>query len=587
MSDGIDNEIDEMREIIDDFLIEADELIQSLDTNLVKLESTPGDLDLLNEIFRAAHTIKGTSSFLGFEKVTSLTHKMEDVLNKLRKGEFGVTPEMMDLLLESLDILKVLMDNVRSGVGNEGVNIDDVKNRLIVITEGGSPEIAETDEAEGAEESLAEEVSSPEPQVEAAPATGGEQKPSAPVDRTGFDKAAIDHTIRVEVQRLDSLMDLMGELVLGRNILVEATNKMNKEDADGISREGINEATATISYITTELQMAVMKMRMQPVGKVFARFPRLVRDLARDTKKKINLIISGEDTELDKSVIEEIGDPLVHIIRNSCDHGIEPPEDRQAAGKPAMGTVRLTASQEGSNIVIEVVDDGKGLDVEAIRAKAVDRGLVSQSDAERMPSGEIYRFIFEAGFSTAKVVSGISGRGVGMDVVRTNIEKLNGMVEVDSEVGVGTRMRIKLPLTLAIVQGLLVESDNDIYILPMASVVETVKTEQSLISYVNKRPVLQLRDEVIPVINLSAMLEGNSSGFIMSEKPYIVIVGLAERKLGLNVDRFLGQEEVVIKSLGEHLSAAEGIAGATIMGDGRIRLIVDLIGLFNITKKQA
>jgi two-component system chemotaxis sensor kinase CheA len=310
-----------------------------------------------------------------------------------------------------------------------------------------------------------------------------------------------------------------------------------------------------------------------------------VRDLSRDSRKEIDLEVQGETTELDRSVIEEIGDPLVHIIRNSCDHGIESPDDRVAAGKPRKGTIRLSADQEGSHIIIKIADDGRGFDVDAIRAKAVERKLVSQSDVDRMADKEVFSYIFEAGFSTAKVVTGVSGRGVGMDVVRTNIEKLNGLIELDSARGKGTTITIKLPLTLAIIQGLLVESDDEIFILPLASVHETARTEQSNVYYINQRPVLRLRDEIIPIINLGHMLRTNAAGFVMTEKPYIVIVGLADRKLGLLIDRFLGQEEVVIKSLGSYLGSTEGVAGATILGDGRIRLIVDLLGLFNIARK--
>lgn len=583
-NDDIGVELDEMKEIIDDFLVEADELIASLDANLVKLETAPDDLDLLNEIFRAAHTVKGTSSFLGFEQVTDLTHKMEDILNKLRKSELKVTPEIMDILLESLDILKILLENVREQNGEE-VNLDNIIARLIAcqsVSEATLPE--EVDEA--GDDMVTEEANQPVAEDAPAPAdrlsSGGAQSSVARKDQP---RKHIEQTIRVDVNRLDSLMLLMGELVLARNSLVQTVNRYNKEDETIESTEALNGTVASVNYITSELQLAVMKMRMQPVGKVFGKFPRLVRDLARDSKKQIRLDISGEGTELDKSVIEEIGDPLVHLIRNSCDHGIESPEDRQARGKPAEGVVKLTAGQEGSNIIIAIEDDGKGLDVEAIRAKAVERGLATKTDVERMSDKEVFRFIFEAGFSTAKVVSDVSGRGVGMDVVRTNIEKLNGLIELESTVGVGTVITIKLPLTLAILQGLLVESDDDVFILPLSSVHETVKTEQSDVSYVNQKPVLRLRDEIIPVINLGETLKGSPAGFVLTEKPYIVVVGLADRKLGIIIDRFLGQEEVVIKSLGQYLGTTEGIAGATILGDGRIRLIVDLLGLFSLARR--
>ncbi|MCP4683887.1 MAG: chemotaxis protein CheA [bacterium] len=575
-----------MKEIIEDFLVEADELIASLDTNLVTLETAPDDLDLLNEIFRAAHTVKGTSSFLGFEQVTDLTHKMEDILNKLRKSELKVTPRIMDLLLESVDILKVLLDNVREQNGEE-VNLDDIVARLIACQDDNAAvaeAVSEPSQADRADEPTTEaETDSAPPAAEETAAPPVSSAP--PTEKKVVHKKSTEQTIRVDVGRLDSLMLLMGELVLARNSLVQTVSRINKHEETGDSAEALNGTVASVNYITSELQLAVMKMRMQPVGKVFGKFPRLVRDLARDSKKQIQLEISGESTELDKSVIEEIGDPLVHLIRNSCDHGVESPAEREAKGKPAKGVVKLSAGQEGSNIIIAIQDDGKGLDVDAIRAKAVERGLATEADVERLPDREVFRFIFEAGFSTAKKVTDVSGRGVGMDVVRTNIEKLNGLIELESTVDIGTTITIKLPLTLAILQGLLVESDEDVFILPLSSVHETVKTEQSDVSYLNQRPVLRLRDEIIPIINLGELLKGNEQGFVLTEKPYVVVVGLADRKLGIIIDRFLGQEEVVIKSLGQYLGATEGIAGATILGDGRIRLIVDLLGLFSIARR--
>jgi two-component system, chemotaxis family, sensor kinase CheA len=592
MVNNADSEIDDMKEIIEDFLVEADELVQSLDANFVKLESAPDDLALLNEIFRAAHTVKGTSSFLGFEQVTELTHKMEDVLNKLRKSELVVTPVVMDVLLESLDILKVLLSNVREGI-KDHLDLTAILAKLVDVFEGKQEvsdipvrakhvaPVAKPDEVYDTDDT------SSEPQSSDPTANFASQKtPSATAAPAGAKKSA-DSTIRVEVERLDQLMNMMGELVLGRNSLLQTVNKLSAEHEGDYQLESLNQSCKAVNFITTELQMAVMKMRMQPVGKVFSRFPRLVRDLCRDSGKLIELIIEGEATELDKSVIEEIGDPLVHIIRNSCDHGVESPDARVQKGKPAQGTVRLTATQQGSHIVIRIQDDGKGLDVAAIRAKAVERGLASQLDVDRMADKDVFRYIFEAGFSTAKVITGVSGRGVGMDVVRTNIEKLNGQIELESQIDIGTTITIKLPLTLAILQGLLTECDSEVYILPLNSVCETVRTEQTQIHYVNQRPVMRLRDEVIPIINLNEVIRKNRAGFILTEKPYIVVVGLAEQKLGIIIDRFLGQEEVVIKSLGTYFGSTEGVAGATILGDGRIRLIIDLIGLFAIARKLA
>ncbi|MCX6834698.1 MAG: chemotaxis protein CheA [candidate division Zixibacteria bacterium] len=566
MSDDNNIALDEMKEIIDDFLIEADELISSLDTNLVALESAPKDLDLLNTIFRAAHTIKGTSSFLGFEQVTNLTHKMEDILNRLRKAELTVTPEIMDLLLESLDILKVLLENVRNH-SDEQLDLSEIIVRLAAANEGQAIPAGETGRAI-AQGTVAAETST---------------EPKAETRKTGSSaKGGEGQTIRVDVNRLDSLMNLTGELVLSRNSLQQVVNTINKKDETVSSREQLNRSAAALSFITTELQFAVMKLRMQPIGKVFSKFPRLVRDLTRDLGKDIELILKGETTELDKSVIEEIGDPLVHIVRNSCDHGIESPEERRSSGKPATGHVIMSASQEGSHIVIKVSDDGRGLDVEAIRAKAVERGMVTEAEAARLSERDVFRFIFAAGLSTAKKVSGVSGRGVGMDVVRTNIEKLNGLIELESTFGIGTTIVIKLPLTLASMQGLLIESDDEVYILPLSSVYETVRSESAAVYYINQRPVMRLRDEIIPLINLGQVLRENVAGFTLTEKPYVVVVGLADRKLGIMIDRFLGQEEAVIKSLGNFLGNTDGVAGATILGDGRIRLIVDLIGLFNV-----
>jgi len=600
MTNDIDIEMDEMQEIIDDFLVEADELINSLDTNLVKLETSPDDLNLLNEIFRAAHTITGTSSFLGFDQVTSLTHKMEDILNKLRKGEMVVTPDIMDLLLESLDILKVLLGHVREKVTEE-IDLTGITGRLVAAQEAGCGDTAVADNSpvpisDSALEAEIAAAMSPQPEemtAEAPPDAVVKATPTAETAKADTKaapqpkKPASDQTIRVDVERLDSLMNMMGELVLARNSLMQTQNFLNQKHDGDSDLDTLNQATNSVNFITTELQMAVMKMRMLPIGKVFRKFPRLVRDLARDSKKQIDLVIEGETTELDKTVIEEIGDPLVHIIRNSCDHGIESPEERIAKGKPAKGLIRLEAAQKGSNIVIKIIDDGRGFDVDAIRDKAVERGLASREEVDRMPDREAFAYTFQAGFSTAKKITDVSGRGVGMDVVRTNIEKLSGMIELDSTKDKGSTLSIKLPLTLAIIQGLLVESDKDIFILPLASVIETVKTKQAEVYYVNQRPVFRLREDIIPIINLNEILNESPAGFIMTEKPYIVVVALAEKKLGVIVDRFLGQEEVVIKSLGQYLGTTQGIAGATILGDGRVRLIVDLIGLFSIARKIA
>jgi len=601
--------LDDMREIIDEFMIEADEIISKLDEDMVKLEKRTDDLDLLNEIFRGAHTIKGTSGFLGFDKVSELTHKMEDVLNKLRKGEVRTNAAIMDVLLESIDTLKVLLDDVRQG-RESTIDLSAVKAKLIAIDQGQVPETpaptaaskttgkknSKGKKAKAADEPAAAAVSEPVPAAttapEAAEEVSAEPEPADPAGAPTAGRNALelkrgaDQTIRVDVNRLDSLMNIMSELVLGRNALLQFASKAALRFEGDELFEELNQTATQISFITTELQMSVMKMRMLPIGKVFNKFPRVVRDLARQLTKEVELTIHGEETELDKSVIEEIGDPLVHLVRNAVDHGIELPDVREQAGKPRQGTIKLSASQEGSNIVIRISDDGAGLDGDRIREKAIEKKLGTAEEIQRMSDRDIYSFIFHPGFSTAKVISDVSGRGVGMDVVRTNIEKLKGLIDIESARGQGTAIIIKLPLTLAIVQGLLVETGSELFILPLASVSETVKITRDEIHTINQREVIRLRDAVLPIVDLATTFfrQQDERAFAGRQDAYVVVLGLADRRLGLVVERLLGQEEVVIKPLGELLGQTPGIAGATIMGDGRVRLIVDPVGIFSMVK---
>lgn len=378
-------------------------------------------------------------------------------------------------------------------------------------------------------------------------------------------------------------MNLIGELVLGKNRLIRIYGDVEERYDGEKFLEELNQVVSSISAVTTDLQLAVMKTRMQPVGKVFNKFPRMVRDLSRELGKSIELIIEGEETELDKSIVEEIGDPLIHIIRNSCDHGIEPLEERRRLNKPETGKVQLSAYNEGNHIVIKISDDGKGLDPVMLKEKAIEKGVISERDAEGMSDREAFNLIFKPGFSTAKVVSNVSGRGVGMDVVKTNIEKLNGIIEIDSEVGVGTTQKLKIPLTLAIIQALLVGVQEEYYAIPLSSVLETVRISQDEIYTVDGKSVLRLRDEVLSLVRLSdifkvdAILESNSD-------VYVVIIGLADQKIGVIVDYLIGQEEVVIKSLGYYLKNTRGIAGATVRGDGKITLIVDVGAMMDMAK---
>ncbi|MFP6156784.1 chemotaxis histidine kinase/response regulator CheAY2 [Helicobacter pylori] len=653
--------MDDLQEIMEDFLIEAFEMNEQLDQDLVELEHNPEDLDLLNRIFRVAHTIKGSSSFLNLNILTHLTHNMEDVLNRARKGEIKITPDIMDVVLRSIDLMKTLLVTIRdtgSDTNNGKENeIEEAVKQLQAITsqnlEGaketsGTKETPQKENKEEAKEEIkanktptaenpasdnpladepdldyanmsAEEVEAEierllnkrqeadkerraqkkqedqaKPKQEVAPAkeTPKTETPKAPKTETKAkadteeNKApsiGVEQTVRVDVRRLDHLMNLIGELVLGKNRLIRIYSDVEERYDGEKFLEELNQVVSSISAVTTDLQLAVMKTRMQPVGKVFNKFPRMVRDLSRELGKSIELIIEGEETELDKSIVEEIGDPLIHIIRNSCDHGIEPLEERRRLNKPETGKVQLSAYNEGNHIVIKISDDGKGLDPVMLKEKAIEKGVISERDAEGMSDREAFNLIFKPGFSTAKVVSNVSGRGVGMDVVKTNIEKLNGIIEIDSEVGVGTTQKLKIPLTLAIIQALLVGVQEEYYAIPLSSVLETVRISQDEIYTVDGKSVLRLRDEVLSLVRLSdifkvdAILESNSD-------VYVVIIGLADQKIGVIVDYLIGQEEVVIKSLGYYLKNTRGIAGATVRGDGKITLIVDVGAMMDMAK---
>ena len=556
---------DEMEELVDSFTIETDEILETLDQDLIQLEHNPDDEEILNSIFRGLHTIKGTSSFLGLDLITKLSHKAEDVLNDLRKKVLPVSTEIMDTMLETVDLLKELMEDVK----DKNIVDRDISSLItqLLAFRGDSDDEGKTAEVKVEEKSKKEEK-------------------SKNLDKRT--RKSADSTIRVDVERLDSLMNLVSEMVLRRNSLVQLSNNFDKNFDDSELVDELTSTTGHISYLTTELQFAVMQTRMLPIGKVFNKFTRIVRDLSKQVGKKIDLTIEGAETELDKSLIEEINDPLVHLIRNSVDHGIEPPDVRLKLGKAEVGKVKLYASQEGNNIIIGIDDDGKGLDTEMLKRKAVEKGVISQSEADRMSEKDAFNLILTPGFSTAETVSNISGRGVGMDVVKTNITKLNGIIDINSELGKGTSIVIKLPLTLAIIQGLLVEVSDEIYVIPLGSVLETARINVNDISSMNQMEAINLRGSILPLVRLDRMFniskeksENEEESFI-----YVVVVGLAEQKLGLVVSRMLGQEEIVIKSLGEDLGRTKGVSGATIMGDGRVRMILEIRDLFEIAAKM-
>jgi two-component system chemotaxis sensor kinase CheA len=668
MSGGFDNE---MKELLESFLIETQEILDTLDQDLMQLESQADNFELLNSVFRSFHTIKGTSSFMGFDQITEITHHAEDILNKLRKAELRVNSEIVDALLEVYDWLKTLLKKAQSGDG-EAVDYSKTMEKLHKISHpesataaadgtpasvdaapaaGGAaaPSVVEnlladptfgkkgdyfTDDElsmiaaafdeinktmtggsqasapaastpaptpaptpKAAEAPKAPVAATPAPTPAPAPKAAEAPKAAAPIaaaktapaaeapkksigkELTNDDKAkasvATETTIRVDVNRLETLMDLSGELVLGRNRLAQVTQElMQRYENHDFLRE-LQETSSAIDFITTELQSAIMKTRMVPISKIFQKAPRIVRDLSKEFGKDIELVLRGEETELDRGIIEELNDPLVHMIRNSCDHGIEGPVEREKSGKSTKGTLILDAQHEGNHIVVNIIDDGKGINPEFLKTKALEKGLITSEQAQTMTDRDAYSLIFMPGFSTAEKVTSVSGRGVGMDVVRTNIQKLKGIIEVDSKLGSGTTFTIKLPLTLAIIQGLLVRVQSEIYALPLSAVVEVVNTDLNQIYSVNQNEVIRIRNQVFPLIRMDKVLKTPSKEDTL-ENRYVVVVGLADKRLGLVVDELLGQKEIVIKSLGEYLGHIRGMSGSTILGDGRVIMILDI-----------
>ena len=573
---------DEMQELIKEFIAETEEILEGLDQYFIKLEASPGDLVLINEIFRAVHSIKGSAGFLGFNRLVEVAHQAENILNKLRQKEMQATPEAIDIILESVDVLKRLIKEVKEG-SRELIDIAPIKRKLSLLLEyAGSLEEISSDKppalipASETKETLsreAEKVEDGASKSEYDNEKDNEQGTMTDRPVTGTVDQEKDQTLRIDTNRLDQVMDLVGELVLSRNRLIKILSEV-EELYDGDEKiKSLFETASNLNLITTDLQLSVMKMRMVPIRKVFNKFPRMVRDIARKANKKIDLQISGESTEIDKSVIEEIGDPLVHVIRNSIDHGIELPADRLKNGKPEYGTITLRAFQEGNSIVIQIEDDGKGINPVTVEKKAREKGLIKSADVRLTPK-EVINFIFEPGFSTAEKVSDISGRGVGMDVVKTNIGRINGIIDVNSEVGKGTRITFKIPLTLAIIQVLMVKVNGEIYALPLSSVLETVRISRDCIRSIDGQEILTVRDSLIPLIRLGDVLNIKAD-HTAKELVYVVLVAIAEKRLGIIVDELCHQEEVVIKSVGTYFSDIKEISGATITGDGRVGLILD------------
>ncbi|WP_029654017.1 chemotaxis protein CheA [Marinobacter daepoensis] len=687
--------LDADEEILQDFLVEAGEILEKLSEQLVDLEQHPEDSDLLNAIFRGFHTVKGGAGFLQLDALVNCCHSAENVFDILRNHKRQVTSELMDVVLEALDHVNAMFEEVRNreeptpapealidalnqlarpesdeapveetqetsgpgavgpgesdqgditdeefeklldaladapsdgetsepseesalppdSSGNDEITDDEFEALLDQLhgkgqfsgaavaddepsarasdagsVESASGDLISDDEFEnlldelhgkGAGPSAAIAGAAPKPEPATKPEPGkaerrGEIKAAAkPSSAPARDAAPVaETTVRVDTKRLDDIMNMVGELVLVRNRL----QRLGSESED----EHMHKAVANLDVVTTDLQAAVMQTRMQPIKKVFGRFPRVVRDLARSLSKEINLVMHGEDTDLDKNLVEALADPLVHLVRNSVDHGVEAPDVRERSGKPRAGTVTLSAEQEGDHILLSIVDDGAGMDPNVLRRKAVEKGLYDQDAADRLTDNECFNLIFAAGFSTKEQISDVSGRGVGMDVVKTKIGQLNGQINIMSEQGKGTSIIIKVPLTLAIMPTLMIMLGDQSFALPLVNVVEIFHLDLTKTNVVDGKECIVVRDKVFPLFHIKRWLVRGAAGQAEPDNAHVVIVAMGTRQVGFVVDQLIGQEEVVIKPLGRALQGTPGMAGATITGDGRIALIIDVPSL--------
>ena len=680
----------EDEELLQDFLVEAGEILEQLNEQLVDLEQRPNDKDLLNTVFRGFHTVKGGASFLSLDALVGLCHRAEDVFNALRNDERKVDAQLMDVMLPVLDVLNTQFDQLRASQEPEApdpsllARLDALLDPNAAVPASEPEPVAVAEQAEAADQAdvefdimlesadtgaaaatnvsasdeiteeefealldqlhgegkpialakndavaaeqpaakaattgkASDEISEDEfealldelhgsgkhggvpDKVEQDPVKAQAPKPAAkppvakkaepePAPEPAAERSAArakpaaakeaaqqaETTVRVDTKRLDDIMNMVGELVLVRNRMT--TLGLANQD------EEMSKVVANLDLVTADLQAAVMKTRMQPIKKVFGRFPRVVRDLARSLHKEVNLELQGEETDLDKNLVEALADPLVHLVRNAVDHGIESPDERVAAGKSRVGTVMLTAEQEGDHIVLTIQDDGKGMDKEKLRRTAVTKGLMDEESAARLDAKDCYNLIFAPGFSTKTEISDVSGRGVGMDVVKTRIEQLNGSVEIDSELGKGSIIRIQVPLTLAIMPTLMVVVDTQVFALPLASVNEIFHLDLTKTNVVDGQLVVMVREKALPLFYLRRWLISGAAHEPLPKEGHVVVVSIGAQLVGFVVDQLVGQEEVVIKPLGALLHGMKGLAGATITGDGRISLILDIPGLMS------
>lgn len=572
-----------MDDLLREFLTETSENMGQLDVQLVELEQNPNNPELLGSIFRLVHTIKGTCGFLGLPRLEKVAHAGENILGKFRDGELEVTPQAVSLILRSMDAIKYLLGELeaheKEPEGNDAALIAD----LNALVEGTTPPPAAAPLEEffpALPEEKADAAPPPEVKTDVVQAAVPSPPATAPVnaaageDHGHKESAVANQSIRVNVELLENLMTMVSELVLTRNQLLQIMRRQ-KESEFSVPLQRLN-------HVTSELQEGVMKTRMQPIGNAWSKLPRIIRDLSLELNKKIDLQMLGAETELDRQVLELIKDPLTHMVRNSADHGVESPADRIKAGKPEMGRVTLNAYHQGGHIIIEIADDGRGLALEKIKAKAIQNRLASEAEMAGMSDQQVMQFIFKPGFSTAAAVTSVSGRGVGMDVVKTNIEKIGGTVDMQSTFGKGSRFLIKIPLTLAIVSALIVECAGERFAVPQISVVELVRTSaqsEHRIERINNTPVLRLRDHLLPLVSLRKILNLEDEGKTAEDQCFIVVAQVGPSSFGIMVDRVFDTEEIVVKPVAPILRNITMFSGNTILGDGSVIMILDLNGI--------
>jgi two-component system chemotaxis sensor kinase CheA len=565
----------ELQEATKEFLIESHENLDQLDTDLVGLEKSTKPAEALGRIFRTLHTIKGSCSFLGFPHLEAVAHAGEDLLGKLRDGKLALSAAVIDALLRMVDAIRKMLAVIESAGHEEDADEQDLielLNRLASDRPTAGPGGANSGQKALASPASSQGLAIPQDVVRS---TADSAIPATDSERALDSSAVYDASIRINVDLLDKLMTVAGEIVLARNQILQYSQEYGDPAFQNTCRQ--------LNLITTELQEHVMKTRLQPLDNVWNRFPRLVHDAAHACRKKVRLETEGSETELDKTLIEAIRDPLTHLVRNAIDHGIESPERRLAVGKPEEGCVRLRAYHEGGQVNVEITDDGSGIDAERIKNRAIEQRLITSEQAARMGTQTLLGLIFLPGFSTATTVTTVSGRGVGMDVVKTNIEKIGGSVDVHSTVGQGTTVRIRIPLTLAIIKVLVVTNAGDRYAIPQVSIVELVRVEgekaRKGIQRVHGVLVYRYRDRLLPLVNLNQVLQVAAEGSRSDDAVNIVVLQAADRQFGLVVDRINDTQEIVVKPLWRHLKSLACFAGATVMGDGKVALILDVFGL--------